>query len=222
MARSITQRYNSNLSNLMFPQIYAPICCCTEYLYKVGLISHAKFRLRLPVPSSVRRWLKGLEDVDANIRQTHAHLHTHMRPLKRRMRNVSHYEAALLHLRRHRHATHAQTHLRHLHPNTATSEQLRVCNALTANSHQHWLFPRGGAAAASVHRETSAYTGARAHRTSVSSSFFWHTPSYQAAKGYVPPCLTPSKQCLPARSRTIPQQRHGHNVSGLQRVVNCS
>jgi hypothetical protein len=89
MARSLTQRRNSNLSNLMFPQIYAPICYCTQYLYKVGLILHAKLRLRLPVPSSVRRWLEGLEEVDANIRQTHAHLHTRLRLLKRRMRNVS-------------------------------------------------------------------------------------------------------------------------------------
>jgi hypothetical protein len=81
-----------------------------------------------------------------------------------------------------------QAHLPYLRPNIATSEQLRVSNALTANSHQLWLFPRGGAAVAPVHCGTSAYTGARAHRTSVRSSFFEHTPPYQAAKGYVPAC----------------------------------
>ncbi|KAF9693113.1 hypothetical protein EKO04_008866 [Ascochyta lentis] len=106
-------------------------------------------------------------------------------------------KAALLRLRQYHHATHAPTA-----PSTrADSKQLRISNALTANSPQNNLPPRG-AAAASVNRGTTAYTGARAYCTSARSYFDEHTPPHQAAKGYAPDLL-PFK--LMKSPRTLPR-----------------
>ena len=74
MARSHTQRRNTNLSNLMVPQICIPTCYCTD-------IGQGLINCMIPSPKAarpVRRWLKGLQDVDDNVRQTTARVRTHL------------------------------------------------------------------------------------------------------------------------------------------------
>lgn len=96
----------------------------------------AKLRLRPSVPYSVRRrWLKGSEDADGNVRQTDqiSYLHTTTHSGKTDEEcfiSRSGPSASPSTLSRH-----ARSH-RITHPNMTTSEQLRLPHALTANSRE--------------------------------------------------------------------------------------
>lgn len=99
------------------------------------------------------------------------------------MRNVSHHEAALLHLRRHLPTYHATC--RTLHPNIAASEQLRVQRAHRQFTPRR-LPPRrrSGVYEARVRKRDLG----RIVHPYAPLSIDKHTPPHQADNGYVPAC----------------------------------
>jgi hypothetical protein len=120
----------------------------------------------------VLRWLKGLQDVDDNVRQTTARVRTHLYHIHCK------YGGGMFHITKQPlcmfvNIITPRTHLPHRPPEPSEHSNQRTASSLQRTHRQFTstrLHPRGGAAA-SVKRGNSAYTGARACRTSVRSSF---------------------------------------------------